>query len=126
MFKKTTINELDSDLEIVNAAKDCALAAMDKKASDILILNVSELTSYTDYFVICSADSERQVLAIVNNVQDEMIKKGKKASSLEGLASSSWVLLDFGSIIFHCFTQSAREYYDLEGLWIDSKKVDFE
>lgn len=110
---------------IIEMAKKCAHAADEKKASDILILDVSKLTSYADYFVICSAESERQVQAIVNNVQDEMLKLEHKPYSVEGLESSSWILVDFGNIIFHCFTQSAREYYDLEGLWIDSKKIDF-
>jgi ribosome-associated protein len=100
----------------------CAKAADDKKASDIIILDIAPLSSFSDFFVICSAPSERQVHAIVKSVQDAARDEGFRAASVEGLESASWVLIDFGDMIFHCFTDAAREYYDLEGFWIDAEK----
>lgn len=107
-------------------AKICAHAASDKKANDIIILDIGSLTSFADFFVICSAPSERQVQAIIRNVHDELRKVDVRPMSSEGLQTSSWVLVDLGDVVFHCFTDSAREYYDLEGFWIDAKRVDFE
>lgn len=104
-------------------AETCARAADDKKAHNISILEVGPLTSFADYFVICSAPSERQVLAIVKNVEDELSKIGVKVTGVEGMETASWVLVDLGDVIFHCFTDSAREYYDLEGFWIDAARI---
>ncbi|HXW53423.1 MAG TPA: ribosome silencing factor [Myxococcota bacterium] len=115
---------LDTKPEGLEIAKLCAKAADDKKASNIVILDLAQLTSFTDYFVICSAPSERQVQAIVRNVEDELKGHGLRPMGIEGLSTSSWVLLDLGSVIFHCFTDSARDYYDLEGFWIDAKRID--
>jgi ribosome-associated protein len=113
-------------LKPLDIARKAALAAADKKASDIQILDIGELTSFADYFVICSAPSERQVQAIVRNVQDSLSALGIKANGVEGLANSNWVLIDYGDIVFHCFSESARQYYDLEGFWIDAKRISFE
>ena len=124
MALKTASHEnIATDLEPVDIAKQCALAADEKKASDIIILDVSQLTSFADYFVICSAPSERQVQAIVNNVQDVLRQAQVRPIGVEGLETSSWVLADFGDVIFHCFTDAAREYYDLEGSWIDAPRI---
>ncbi len=121
-IKKTSMSQ-QIHPESIRIAKLCARAADDKKAVDIVILDIAELTSFADCFVICSAPSDRQVQAIVRNVEDELNKQGIKPLGVEGLATSSWVLLDFGDVIFHCFTDSAREYYDLEGCWIDAKRI---
>lgn len=120
---KKKIEDLENKPDAISIAKICATAADDKKASDIVILNLAELTSFTDFFVICSAPSERQVQAIVRNVEDELRKLNIRPMSIEGLETSSWVLLDLGDVIFHCFTDSAREYYDLEGCWIDAERI---
>ncbi len=114
---------IETDLEPLAIAKLCATAADDKKASDIIILDVSHLTSFADYFVICSAPSERQVQAIVSNVQDTLRESNVRPIGVEGLETSSWVLADFGDVIFHCFTDAARDYYDLEGFWIDAPRI---
>lgn len=121
---KKTIEKLDHKPDGKAIAKICYLAAADKKASDIVTLELGPLTSITDYFVICSAPSERQVQAIVRNVEDELRKAGVKPIGLEGLQTSAWVLIDLGDVVFHCFTNSAREYYDLEGFWIDAKRIE--
>lgn len=121
---KKNIDDLDIKPDSLGIAKICAAAADDKKAGDIVILDIASLTSFADYFVICSAPSERQVQAIVRNVEDELRKVSVRALSVEGLQTSSWVLLDLGDVIFHCFTESAREYYDLEGCWIDAERIE--
>jgi ribosome-associated protein len=128
MTKKTAERNLEHTVhkpDALNIAKICAAAASDKKASDIIILDVASLTSFTDFFVICSAPSERQVQAIVRNAEDELRKCNVRPLGEEGLQTSSWVLIDLGDVIFHCFTDSAREYYDLEGFWIDAKHIEF-
>lgn len=122
--QKSNATDLNVKLQSVDIAKICARAADDKKANNIVILDVEKLTSFTDIFVICSAPSERQVQAIIRNVDDELRARNIRAQSVEGLETSSWVLLDFGDVIFHCFTDSAREYYDLEGFWIDASRID--
>lgn len=125
MLKKPKILE-NNTIDSLEKARLCAACALDKKAEDVLILDVSSLTSYADYFVICSALSERQVSAVTSHVQEQMKKSGATTIGFEGVGASEWVLLDFGDVIFHCFTEGAREYYDLEGLWIDAKKIDLE
>ncbi|HXW60539.1 MAG TPA: ribosome silencing factor [Myxococcota bacterium] len=112
-------------LSPLQIAELCARAADDKKANEIKILDVSKLTSFADYFVICGAPSERQVQAIVKNVEDELSMRSIKAIGVEGKESSSWILLDLGDVIFHCFTDAAREYYDLEGFWIDAVRLSY-
>lgn len=129
MAIKTVINTVDNPslgMDTKEIAKICALSASDKKASDIVILDIANLTSFADYFVICSAPSERQVKAIVANVENELKKHKIRPLAMEGQESSSWILLDLGDVIFHCFTDSAREYYDLEGFWIDADRIEFE
>lgn len=113
-------------LSVIEVARVCANAAADKKASNITILDIRKLTSFADIFVICSAPSERQVQAIVRNVEDELRNIKIRPASVEGLETSSWVLLDLSDVIFHCFTDSAREYYDLEGFWMDAERIEFE
>ncbi len=120
------MNEQTKDNSSLALARLCAQAASDKKANNILILDISKLTSFTDYFVVCSAPSERQVQAIVRNVQDEMRAQNLKPLSIEGLETASWILLDCGNVVFHCFTDVAREYYKLESFWTKAELIDFE
>jgi|SRR5579871_1114498 len=122
---KKTVEVLEAKLDSLAVAKLCAQASDDKKASNIVILDIAKLTSFSDYFVICSAPSDRQVQAIIRNVEDELRSHGIRPLGIEGMNTSSWVLLDLGSVIFHCFSDSAREYYDLEGFWIDADRIEF-
>lgn len=121
---KKRLEDSNTD-ETKQIAQLAARAADDKKATDVVIFDVHELTSLADFFVVASAPSDRQVQAIVRNVEDALREQGVKAKSREGLQTSSWVLLDFGDVIFHCFTESARQYYDLEGFWIDAPRIDW-
>ncbi len=107
----------------LETARLCAAVSLDKKAENVLILDVSELTSFTDYFVICSAPSERQVQAIAKQVLTELKGNGRAPIGSEGFEEGSWALVDCGDVVFHCFVDSMRCYYDLEGFWTDAKNM---
>ena len=96
---------------------------LDKKATDVLILQVAKLTSVADYLVLGSADSDRQTRAIADYVDDVLSDSGPGALSIEGKASSQWVLMDFGDVVVHIFRQDARRHYGLERLWADARRV---
>lgn len=98
-------------------------AALGRKAFDLVILNVRDLTSIADAFIICSGRSNRQVIAIAEFIQAELKKHGIRPLSVEGKKEGHWVLLDYGHVIMHVFYEPVRSFYDLEGLWIDAKKV---
>lgn len=91
--------------------------ASDKQASDIVILDIRNLTTFADYFVICSAASDRQVGAITSALRDELIETKIKPLHSEGAGQSGWVLMDYGDVIVHIFTPEERAYYGLEKLW---------
>ncbi|MCL6445904.1 MAG: ribosome silencing factor [Alicyclobacillus sp.] len=102
-----------------------AHAAADKKATDILVLDIHELTPMADYFVICSANSGTQVEAVSRAVKDKMAERGVPCRGTEGLEDARWVLLDFGDLVVHVFRQEEREFYHLERLWGDAKPIPF-
>lgn len=97
---------------------------MDKKASDVTVLEMHELTSYTDYFVICSGESGPQVQAIAENIDHGMKAQKIKPMGIEGKRSGNWILLDFGDVVVHVFEAETREYYSLERLWLDAPRVE--
>ena len=103
-----------------------AKAASEKKASDIVIMEMTELTSTTDYFVISSANTATQVRAIADNIEEALAKDGVAFSHKEGYREGDWVLLDFGDVVVHVFRQEMREYYALEQLWRDAKLTAYE
>ena len=98
-------------------------AALGRKALGLVVLDVRELTSVADAFIICSGSSNRQVTAIAEFIQTELKKAGKKPLSVEGKKEGHWVLLDYGHVIIHVFYESVRNFYDLEGLWVDAKRI---
>lgn len=104
-------------------ALDCARAAIDKKAENVKVLDLSEISGFTDYFIICSGTSDRQVQAISDSVESFMKSKGYRLLSSEGLPEGRWVLMDFGDVVVHVFLDALREYYDLEALWADAPRV---
>jgi ribosome-associated protein len=97
--------------------------AEDKKAADIVLLDLSELTTLADHFVICSAGSERQLDAIADGVIEGLRADGVRPIGREGVAASHWVLLDYGSVIVHVFTPPERDYYQLEKRWSEAKTI---
>jgi ribosome-associated protein len=101
-----------------------ARAAVDKKAFHVAGLDVAALTSFTDSFLLCSAASDRQVAAIVDEVQRQLGASGRRPIHVEGAPRSDWVLLDYGDFIVHVFTEEKRSYYALDSLWGDAPRLD--
>jgi ribosome-associated protein len=102
-------------------AKKIAEFALSKKANDVLLLDLRTLTTTTDFFVICSADSDTQVRAIADAVEKGSADIGMKVWHMEGLQASTWIILDFVDVVVHVFHREARSYYNLERLWSDAK-----
>lgn len=99
-------------------------AALDKKAIDLDVLAVTELTSIADYFIICSATNERQAQAVADSVEEKLRSDDKvKPLLVEGTTPGRWILLDYGDFIFHVFTEDCRRFYGLERLWGDAPNV---
>ncbi len=99
-------------------------AALDKKAERPILLDVRELSSYADYVLVLSGDSERQLDAISRAIEERLRAMGKRARGIEaGAGESSWILMDFGDLVVHIFLREARDFYDLEGLWHDAPRV---
>lgn len=92
-------------------------AAMARKATDLVILDLRNLTSFADVFIICSGMSNRQVSAIAEHIKEDLKKIGIKPLGVEGLADGQWVLMDYGNIVIHVFLKPVREFYDIEGFW---------
>jgi len=101
-----------------------AEAAVSKKASDLVALDLRTLSGVADYFLICSGSSEPQVKAIAEEVEDQLRARGAKPWHVEGREGRRWVLLDFVDVVVHVFHEKTREYYLLERLWGDARRVD--
>ena len=110
--------------EDVDAALDPFLqAVLGKQAMHLVALDVSELTSIADVFIICSGRSNRQVSAIAEHIERQLRGCKIKPLSVEGTAEGHWVLMDYGHVIIHVFFDPVREFYDLEGLWSDARRI---
>ncbi len=104
----------------------CAAAAADKKALDVVILDLRGISTFTDYFVICSATSEPQLKAISSSVREQVRERlGRTPLSEDGYPVSQWIILDYGDVIVHLFQGVKRQFYALENLWSDAKRVEF-
>jgi ribosome-associated protein len=99
-------------------------AALEKKASNLNVLRVQELTSIADYFVICSGRSDRQVQSIAQGIEESSLARGIKPFAVEGAGRGHWVLMDYSDVIVHIFYEPVREFYDLDGLWGDAPQVE--
>ncbi|MEK6321810.1 MAG: ribosome silencing factor [Acidobacteriota bacterium] len=111
-------------LETENAVMIAARAATDKKATDLVALDLREVASFTEYFLICTGASTRQVQAISNAVEEALLQSDKRPLHIEGYSSAEWILLDYGDFIVHVFGQASRRFYDLERLWRDAPRVE--
>ena len=112
-----------SDRAPLDVARRIVELAEDKKAADIVLLDLGELTTLADAFVICSGGSERQISAIADGVVEGLREEGVRPIGREGTPELHWVLLDYGSVILHVFTPPEREYYQLERHWSGAKTV---
>lgn len=100
-----------------------ASSALDKKAAAVEILDVAGKVDYADFLVLMTGRSARHVDTLAREVEAACERKKRRAQSVEGLAASSWVLLDFGDVVVHVFQEHARGLYDIEGLWLDAKRL---
>jgi ribosome-associated protein len=99
-------------------------AAGEKKALDVRVLDLREIASFTDYFLITSGTNERQVQAISDEIFETLKKAGTAAARVEGYKTAEWILLDYGDFVVHVFDEKARRFYDLERLWRESRRVE--
>lgn len=99
-------------------------SALEKKACDLVLLEVRELTSIADYFIVCSGRSDRQVQSIAQGIEESAGKAGIRPISVEGATRGHWVLMDFSDVIVHIFYEPIREFYDLDGLWDQAPRAE--
>lgn len=126
MVRSANKQPLAQSLETEEAVKIASRAASDKKATDLVVLDLRNAASFTEYFLICTGASTRQVQAISNAVEESLLKSGKRPQHIEGYSSAEWILLDYGDFIVHVFSPTSRQFYDLERLWRDAPRVSVE
>lgn len=107
-------------------AMEATEAALEKKGLEPVLLEVKDHSSYTDYILLVSARSDRHVQAVADAVVEALKKRGARPLGVEGKRDGHWTLLDFGDVVVHVFYHPVREFYDLEGLWIDAPRVPIE
>ena len=112
-------NQNEPDPEVQLAAR----TASDKKARDIVGLDLREVASFTDYFLICTGNNARHVQSLANSVEEDLRKSGRRPLHTEGYSAAEWILLDYGDFIVHVFNPTSRKFYDLERLWRDARRV---
>ena len=105
-------------------ALEIARLAYDRKAEDVVIINLKKLSSLADYLLICSAGSERQVDAIAGFIEDSLRDEGIRPLGVEGAAKGRWALMDYNDVIVHIFHKPVRLFYDIEGLWADAPRIE--
>ncbi|MBN2319369.1 MAG: ribosome silencing factor [Acidobacteria bacterium] len=107
----------------MDALKIALKAADDKKAYDLLALDISGIASFASYFLFCTGDSSRQMQAIADEIEKQLKITGIHSSHIEGYQNSEWILMDYFDLVIHIFSKEARAFYDLERLWRDGKKL---
>ena len=106
-----------------NDAQRISALMLEKKALDIIMIDVRKITTLTDFFVVCTSESEPQTRAITDHINQKMKEGGVKSWHIEGYEHLDWVLIDFVHIVVHIFSKETREYYEFERLWADGKKT---
>ncbi len=109
-------------METEDRATECGRLALEKKARDVVILELAGLTDIADYFVVTSGASERHVRTVADGVEQGMKEQGRLPLSTEGYDEGRWIIMDYGDVIVHVFLGELRELYDLESLWIEAKR----
>ena len=115
----------NNSIKTLEKAKLISRAALDKKAGDIVIMDMRAVSNITDYFIICSAPSTRRVQAISEGIEEKLFKKNIKHWHIEGKREALWVLIDYGDVIIHIFYDKIRDFYNLERLWHDAPRERF-
>ncbi|MFZ0451791.1 MAG: ribosome silencing factor [Desulfatiglandaceae bacterium] len=110
-------------MESLDKAKLSLQIVRERKAVDPVLFEIGKLSSITDYFLIASGNSSRQVQSIVRHVSKRLREEGFRPYGLEGLQEGHWVLMDYGDVVIHIFYQPVREFYDLEGLWVEAPRI---
>ncbi len=113
-----------SGLSAEEKAAFTSRVAADKKAMDLVVLDMRNALSITDYFLICSGGSERQVQAIADAIDEQLTQSGIPSLGVEGYREGRWILMDYGDLIVHVFSQETREFYGLERLWANAPKIE--
>ncbi|MDX1644443.1 MAG: ribosome silencing factor [Thermoanaerobaculia bacterium] len=111
------------DIEIPTRVRSAVAAIQDRKARDLLVLELAEISDFTDFFLLSTGSSERQVRAIADAVDERLREDGVRALHIEGYEHGQWVLMDYGDFLVHIFYEPTREYYQLERLWADAPNV---
>lgn len=111
------------DIEIPTRVRRAVAAMQDRKARDLLVLELAEISDFTDFFLLSTGSSERQVRAIADAVDERLREDGVRALHREGYEHGQWVLMDYGDFLVHIFYEPTREYYQLERLWADAPNV---
>lgn len=109
--------------EVLDQVFECARTAFEKKGSDLVVLDVSRLAGFTDYFLVVTASSDRRVRTIAEAVRARMKELGVPALGIEGLKEGKWALIDFGAVVVHVFFEELRPVFDLEGLWSGGARI---
>ena len=106
------------------AVRLAAQAALDKKAGDLVLLDVRDRTSLADFFLIASGTNQRQLVAVCDEIQGRLRGEGIRPGHVEGYPRQEWILLDYSAFVVHVFTEAHRSYYDLERLWGDARRIE--
>jgi ribosome-associated protein len=118
------VNKSHKEMSSLEVARKLSQVSLDTKAQDLLILDVSKLSGFTDYFVVMSGRSTRHVQGLASAIDQELSSKRLKAANTEGLDDGQWVLLDFNDVVVHIFHAETRKFYDIEGLWHDAPRIE--
>lgn len=113
-------------MEPYELAKQAAKLLDSKKAERINVIKIDDISSLADYFLIATGISSTHVRALADEVEEQLKQKGAAPARIEGYRSNSWILLDYSGVVIHIFTQEARDFYDLDRLWADGEKVDWQ
>lgn len=118
--------DMSGDMDSRSKAVLCAREAVQFKALDLVLLDVAGFSSFADFFIICSGKSSRQVQGIADNIERSLKEQGIRPLGVEGRRDGQWILMDYGEVIIHIFYEPVRNFYDLESLWSEAKRVRLE
>lgn len=122
---KTTDSHIISEKKLPQEVKISVKAGQEKKGEDITVIDIGEISSFADYFVIMHGNSHRQNKAISENIREQLKKEDITPLSIEGMDNADWILMDYGNFILHIFSRKTREFYDIEQLWADGPRLTY-